>query len=83
MLTGYLIWLSGLFPRVIGAGVAVAGLVYLTGSALRFFAPALSDTFAPAYGITVLAEGAFCLVLLLGWTGPRRRATGLRRRSLM
>jgi hypothetical protein len=75
LLTGYLIWLSGLFPRMIGAGVALAGLVYLTGSALRFFAPALFDTFAPAYGITVLAEGAFCLVLLSGWTGQRRMRT--------
>lgn len=75
LLTGYLIWLSGLFPRVIGAGVALAGIVYLTGSALRFFAPALFDTFAPAYGITVLAEGAFCVILLLGWTGQRRMRT--------
>jgi hypothetical protein len=36
LLTGVLIWISGLFPRLIGAGIAVAGIVYLTGSALRF-----------------------------------------------
>jgi hypothetical protein len=72
LLTGYLIWLSGLFPRAIGAGVALAGLVYLTGSALRFFAPVLFDAFAPAYGVTILAEGAFCLILLSGWTRHRR-----------
>ncbi len=75
LLTGYLIWLSGLFPRVIGSGIFIAGLVYLTGSALRFFAPALFDSFVPAYGVTILAEGAFCLILLLGWTGQRRIRT--------
>ena len=75
LLTGYLIWLSGLFPRVIGGGIFIAGLVYLTGSALRFFAPVLFDSFAPAYGVTILAEGAFCLILLLGWTGQRRMRT--------
>ena len=75
LLTGYLIWLSGLFPRVIGGGIFLAGLVYLTGSALRFFAPVLFDSFVPAYGVTILAEGAFCLILLLGRTGQRRMRT--------
>lgn len=75
LLTGYLIWMSGLFPRLIGGGVVLAGLVYLTGSSLRFFAPALFEAFAPAYGITILAEGAFCIVLLLGWTGQRQLLT--------
>ena len=42
---------------------------------LRFFAPAVFDSFAPAYGVTILAEGAFCLILLLGWTGQRRIRT--------
>lgn len=72
LLTGVLIWISGLFPRIIGAGIAAAGVVYLIGSSLRFFAPALFDAFAPAYGVTVLAEGVFCLVLLSGWTRHRR-----------
>jgi hypothetical protein len=75
LLTGYLIWVSGLFPRVIGGGIFIAGLVYLTGSALRFFAPVLFDSFAPAYGVAILAEGAFCLILLLGGTGQRRIRT--------
>jgi hypothetical protein len=75
LLTGTLIWMSGLFPRVIGVGIVLAGMVYLTGSTLRFFAPDLFDIFAPAYGITILAEGAFCVVLLLGWTGTRQLRT--------
>ena len=58
-------WRSGGLARVFGIGLATAGLVDLTGSALRFFAPHLSAAFAPAYGVTILAETAFCLRLLL------------------
>ncbi|SNR54779.1 DUF4386 domain-containing protein [Puniceibacterium sediminis] len=65
LLMGMLIWRSGLIARVFGVGLAAAGLVYLTGSGLRFFAPELLDSFAPVYGITILAEAAFCLRLLL------------------
>ena len=72
LLTGVLIWVSGLFPRLVGAAIAAAGIVYLVGGFLRFFAPALFEAFAPAYAVTVLAEGAFCLVLLSGWTRQRR-----------
>ncbi len=72
LLTGILIWVSGLFPRIVGVGIALAGIVYLLGSSLRFFAPALFEAFTPAYGMTVLAESAFCLVLLSGWTKHRR-----------
>lgn len=69
LMTGILVWRSGLFSRVIGIGIgiglAAAGIVYLVGSGLRFFAPEFSGAFAPAYGIAVLAETAFCLSLLL------------------
>lgn len=64
VMTGLLIWRSGFLPRVLGAGLALAGAIYLTGSTLRFFAPAAFEVFAPAYGLTLLAEGAFCLWLL-------------------
>ncbi|SIS88931.1 protein of unknown function [Roseivivax lentus] len=47
LLTGVLIWVSGLFPRIIGAGIAATGIVYLVGSSLRFFAPLLFDAFTP------------------------------------
>ncbi|MGR3813527.1 MAG: DUF4386 domain-containing protein [Cognatishimia activa] len=65
LIMGLLAWRSGLVTRVFGAGLAIAGLVYLAGSGLRFFAPELAPTFAPAYALTILAETAFCLRLLL------------------
>ncbi|WP_245191007.1 DUF4386 domain-containing protein [Jannaschia formosa] len=65
LIMGLLVWHSGLFAKVFGAGLALAGLVYLTGSGLRFFAPDLSSAFMPAYGVTIFAETAFCLRLLL------------------
>ncbi|WP_417495561.1 DUF4386 domain-containing protein [Maricaulis sp.] len=65
VMMGVLVWRSGLFGKLYGMGLAVAGLVYLTGSGLRFFAPEWSAAFAPAYGLTVLAETAFCLRLLV------------------
>ena len=65
LMMGALVWRSGLFAKAFGAGLAIAGIVYLIGSALRLFAPGLSPAFAPAYAITILAEMAFCLRLLL------------------
>lgn len=64
LITGVLIWRTGLFARAFGVGLGAAGLVYLIGSGLRFFAPAMSEAFAPAYGIAIVAEGAFCIRLL-------------------
>ncbi|MBI1386640.1 MAG: DUF4386 family protein [Rhizobiales bacterium] len=65
LIMGMLVWHSGVFARAFGIGLIAAGLVYLTGSALRFFAPDLSSAFMLAYGVTILAETAFCLRLLL------------------
>jgi hypothetical protein len=59
-----LVWRSGVFARVFDAGLGIAGLVYLVGSGLRFFAPEAAPVFMPAYGLTILAETAFCLRLL-------------------
>ncbi|WP_029042505.1 DUF4386 domain-containing protein [Cucumibacter marinus] len=73
LMTGVLIWRSGLVHRSLGIGLGLAGMIYLTGSALRFMAPEAYDVFAPAYGITVLAETAFCLALLLKGVMPRRQ----------
>jgi hypothetical protein len=71
LIMGLLVWRSGLIAKAFGAGLAVAGLVYLTGSGLRFFAPDLSAVFMPAYGLTILAETAFCLRLLFQ-KGPKQ-----------
>ncbi|WP_417483396.1 DUF4386 domain-containing protein [Maricaulis sp.] len=65
VMMGVLVWRSGLFGKLLGAGLVIAGLVYLTGSTLRFLAPEWSAAFAPAYALTILAETAFCLRLLL------------------
>ncbi|WP_343081377.1 DUF4386 domain-containing protein [Ostreiculturibacter nitratireducens] len=65
LIIGLLVWHSGLFAKVFGAGLAIAGLVYLIGSGLRFFVPEWSAVFVPAYALTILAETAFCLRLLL------------------
>jgi hypothetical protein len=70
LIMGLLVWRSGLFAKAFGAGLAAAGLVYLTGSGVRFFAPDLASAFMPAYGVTILAETAICLRLLVQ-KGPR------------
>jgi hypothetical protein len=62
---GYDLGLVFFGVKAFGAGIAIAGLVYLIGSGLRFFVPEWSTVFAPAYGLTILAETAFCLRLLL------------------
>jgi hypothetical protein len=65
VMLGVLIFRSGYLPRGLGVLLAAAGAVYLTGSALRFLAPTLWEVFAPAYGVTILAETALALWLVL------------------
>ncbi len=65
LLTGWLLWRSALLPRVLGAGIAAAGAVYLTGSLTRVMAPDLVGIVAPAYVVPLLAESALCLWLLV------------------
>jgi hypothetical protein len=72
VLTGMLLCRMGGAARVIAAGIMLSGLVYVTGSALRLADPALAAAFAPAYGLPVLAESAFCLWLLFAGGGARR-----------
>ncbi len=73
LLTGMLVWRSGLVHKSLGIGLALAGAVYLAGSSLRFFVPEALDAFSPAYGLTVLAETAFCIALLTAGLSFRRR----------
>ncbi len=65
LIMGGLVWRSGLFAKAFGAGLVIAGLVYLAGSGMRFVAPEFLPVYLPAYGLTLLAETAFCLRLLL------------------
>ncbi len=77
LMTGVLIWRAGFIHSIFGAGIAAAGVVYLIGSSLRFFAPEFSAAFAPAYGLTAITESAFCLWLLsVGWMTRQLRAAG-------
>lgn len=64
LLTGALLWRAGFAPRALGGALGLAGLVYLAGSGVRFFAPELLPAVTPAYLVPVLAETAFCLWLL-------------------
>lgn len=73
LVMGLLVWRSGHFAKVFGAGLAIAGLVYLIGSGLRFFSPEWSQAFVSAYLLTILAETAFCIRLLFQRNSHRER----------
>lgn len=62
--TGTLIWMSGLFPRVIGAGIFAAGLVYIGGGVVRVMAPQMVASYEPMFLVPLVAEVTFCLALL-------------------
>lgn len=64
LLIAVLIIRSGFVPRILGVGIGLSGLVYLTGSVLHFLAPDWHGLIAPAYVIPLIAETAFCLWLL-------------------
>ena len=64
LLTAQLMIRSAWIPRILGLGIGLSGLVYLTGSLLRFAAPELQALVAPAYLLPLIAETAFCLWLL-------------------
>ena len=64
LLTAALMVRSGFVPRVLGIGIGLSGLVYLSGSILRIAAPDLHGIVVPAYVVPLIAETAFCLWLL-------------------
>ncbi|SFJ87456.1 DUF4386 domain-containing protein [Jannaschia pohangensis] len=74
-LTAVLIVRSGFVPRFLGIGIGLSGVVYLTGSVLRFVAPDMHGFIAPAYVLPLIAETAFCLWLLVLPRQSRRTAT--------
>lgn len=71
LIMGTLARRSGLFAKIFGVGLAIAGLVYLFGSGLRFIAPEWSPVFAPAYMVAILAEMSFCVRLLVQGSADR------------
>lgn len=71
VLTGYLIVRSGFLPRTIGFLLGGAGLVYLTGSALRILAPAAVPAFEMAYVLPLVAESAMALWLITRGVDPK------------
>jgi len=64
LITAVLVVQSGFVHRVLGIGLGLSGMVYLSGSILRFAAPDLHGIVAPAYVVPLVAETAFCLWLL-------------------
>lgn len=76
LLTGWLVWRAAFLPRVLGALLAAAGVVYLAGSYLLFLAPSVHGVFEPAYAVCLIAELAFCLWLLIRGVDAARWHSG-------
>lgn len=71
--TSVLLYRSNLIPRILSIGIALSGMVYLSGSIVRFLAPEVHEFVAPAYLLPLIAETAFCLWLLFS-SGPSKHA---------
>jgi len=65
VLLGYLVFKSRYLPRMLGALVVAAGLVYLIGSYTRFLAPAYVEAVSPIYAVAIISEVSLCLWLLI------------------
>lgn len=63
VLTAMLLLRSREFADWLGWLLGAAGLVYLAGSAIRILAPGLTEAFAPAYLVAIVAETAFAVAL--------------------
>jgi len=77
LMLGWLVWRSGILPRVIGAMLVVAGPCYLVSSGFSLIAPALAG---PLYPVILLppfvAEVTFTLWLIGVGVSPVRRPDG-------
>ncbi len=65
LLLGYLVFKSGFLPKILGILTAAAGLTYLVGSYIRFLFPEYVEVIQPVYIISIVAETALCLWLLI------------------
>lgn len=61
----YLLNRSNYVPRAIAGLVALAGVIYLTGSGIDILAPDLTDDYAYAYGLTLIAELSLAVWLVI------------------
>ena len=59
-----LLWRTPVAPRLLSGAMAATGVVYLVGSFAALFAPGLSTTIDPFYGIAIVAEPAFAVWLI-------------------
>ena len=75
LIIGALIWLSGLIPRLIGAGMVVAGLCYLANTFANILAPPLAGILFPAIMLPCLIA-ELALTLWLVTIGLRRPPSG-------
>jgi hypothetical protein len=65
LFTGYLIYRSGYFPKLIGVLMQIAGLCYLANSFALILSPALAGWLFPGVLLpSLVAEVSFCLWLL-------------------
>ena len=62
---GYLLYVSGYFPKVLGILMYLAGAGYVIGSFTLFLAPGYSSAVAPVYIAPLAGELALCLYLLI------------------
>jgi len=65
LVLGYLIAMSGYFPRALGYLVMLAGVAYLIGSYTLFLFPENAGLVAPIYVIPLVSEVALALWLLV------------------
>jgi hypothetical protein len=67
LLIGYLIFRSGFLPRILGAGMAIAGLGWLT-----FLSPALAHDLSPYILAAGIGEVSLTLWLLVAGVNAAR-----------
>ena len=72
LVMGYLLYLSGYFPRLLGVLMVLAGVGYLVGSFTTFLLPEYAGAVAPIYAAPLIGELAMCAWLLVKGIRPDR-----------
>jgi len=70
--TGYLMFHSGYFPKVLGVLYYLAGLAYMINGVVLLLAPRLAGRVFPIMGFSFIGELSFALWLLLKGVGTER-----------